>query len=134
MAKKMKRKMSLPGHDAAREGSSRERIVINLTTDKKVVRNLSGRIENIFEGIQEPRWPRASNSLCTPLVNGNTPSQTVDTINLTHSPSLHSEPVRGSPPTIIVLTSHLRRPYGNRFNSLPCGRPHTVNIKYIPLS
>jgi len=26
-----------------------------------------GRIENIFEGIQEPRWLRASNSLCTPL-------------------------------------------------------------------
>src|SRR6218665_2892655 len=23
-------------------------------------------MENIFEGIQEPRWPRASNSLCTP--------------------------------------------------------------------
>ena len=65
---KNEEKMSLPGHDEAREGASRERIVINLTTDKKkVVRNLTGRIENIFEGIQEPRWPRASNSLFTPL-------------------------------------------------------------------
>jgi len=34
---------------------------------KKVVRNFARRVENIFEGIQEPRWPRASNSLCTPL-------------------------------------------------------------------
>jgi len=36
-------------------------------TTKKVVRNFATRIENIFEGIQEPLWPRASNSLCTPL-------------------------------------------------------------------
>jgi len=34
---------------------------------KKVVRNFARGIQNIFEGIQEPRWPRASNSLCTPL-------------------------------------------------------------------
>jgi len=32
-----------------------------------VVSNFAGRIENIFEGIQEPRWHRASNSLCMPL-------------------------------------------------------------------
>src|SRR6218665_623743 len=32
---KNEEKMSLPGHDEAREGASRERIVINLTTDKK---------------------------------------------------------------------------------------------------
>src|SRR6218665_38739 len=37
---------------------------------KKVVKNFPGRIENIFEGIQERRWPRASNSLCTLLVVG----------------------------------------------------------------
>src|SRR6218665_40412 len=32
---KNEEKMSLPGHDEAREGASRERIVINLTTDEK---------------------------------------------------------------------------------------------------
>jgi len=34
---------------------------------KKVVKNFGRGIRNIFEGIQETRWPRASNSLCTPL-------------------------------------------------------------------
>src|SRR6218665_2478943 len=35
---------------------------------KKVVRNFATGTQNIFEGIQEPIWPRESNSLCTPLV------------------------------------------------------------------
>src|SRR6218665_1851189 len=65
----MKRKMSLPGHNAARTGGGIQGANCPEISQliKKVVRNFAGRIENIFEGIQEPRWPRASNSLCTPL-------------------------------------------------------------------
>src|SRR6218665_80181 len=72
--------MSLPGYDAALGGiHARSEFSLNLITDakkvknlgerlKKVVRNFARGIQNIFEGIQEPRWPRASNSHCTPLV------------------------------------------------------------------
>ena len=61
--------MSLPGHDAALGGIlARSEFSWNLTTDakrvknlgerlKKVVRNFAREIRNIFEGIQEPRWP-----------------------------------------------------------------------------
>ena len=63
-------------------GASKEWIFVKfenwcqkVTKRKKVVRNFARRIENTFkgliwkkiEGIQEPCWPRASNSLCTPL-------------------------------------------------------------------
>jgi len=72
--------MSLPGHDAALGGHPRSEFSWNLTTDakkvkhfgerlKKVVRNFAKGIQNSFEDIPEPCWPRASNSLYTPLVN-----------------------------------------------------------------
>src|SRR6218665_4174755 len=65
----MKRKMSLPGHNSARTGGGIQGANCPKISQliKKVVRNFAGRIQSIFEGIQEPRWPRASNSLCTPL-------------------------------------------------------------------
>src|SRR6218665_2295234 len=49
---KMKRKMSLPRHDAAREGASRERIVLpwNLTTDKKGRLKFCGMNRKYFRG------------------------------------------------------------------------------------
>jgi len=58
-------------------GATKERILMKFDNakkvknlgerPKKVVRNFARGIQNIFEGIQEPRWAWASNSLCTPL-------------------------------------------------------------------
>src|SRR6218665_1900019 len=47
---KNEEKMSLPGHDEAREGASKERIVINLTTDKKGRQKFGGTNRKYFRG------------------------------------------------------------------------------------
>src|SRR6218665_2525057 len=47
---KNEEQMSLPGHNEAREGASRERIVINLTTDKKGRQKFGGTNIKYFRG------------------------------------------------------------------------------------
>src|SRR6218665_2112382 len=108
-------------------GATKERILVNLTTDakkvknlgerpKRVVRNFARGIQNIFEGIQEPRWPRASNSLCTPLPT-----------------SRYFWPILTSSPVTLCHTSQDPQKYVTHLGSPILSRPSTKSSDKIPL-